>query len=382
VQVRTLADLPFVAALRLSRDSRDLALWLRIASDVFVAEPSADDRAVAVFEREMVPLLQAADDQTRLDVARRLARGPSMPPALLGLFALFGGEAYRAILRRASNLTDATLLNACESSDAAAVAVASRPGIDRMLVDWLSHRHDIEILDALVRNLEAPLDSAALERIVRRAVECKALTGDSRLAASLLARAPLGVEHAQLFFCANSQQRLEILAAAQRLALGRPVQSAIEDEARNALDELETYAIARRPEQFVARLARALSCSEELALQIVEDSSGEALVVALSALGAPKEKLVRILASNDLLFGDSFGRISALARLKDALHPVAARQIIRAIGAAEARPDSRVRYVRAPDAGSAQTRGRPSRPAGKQAAGVSPRVIRGGQEAS
>ena len=382
MQDRTLADLPFVSALRLSRDRRDLALWLRIASDDFVAEPPEERQAVMAFERQIIPLLQRADEETRIDVARRLVRGPAIPRGLLGLFALFGGEAYLTILRRAPNLSDATLLAACESSDAAAVAVASRPGIGRTLVDWLSRRHDIDILDALARNVEAPLESEIVYRIVRRAVECKALTGDTRLAASLLARLPIGVEHAQLFFCANSQQRLEILAAAQRLVLGHPFQPAIDDEARKAVDELETYAIARRPEQFVARLARALPCSEEMALRIVEDSSGEALVVALSALGASKEKLVRILASNDLLFGDNYERINALARLKDALHPVAARQVARAMGDAEARPASRVRYVSASDLGPAQARARAAQPAAKPTPGVFPRASSEGREAS
>jgi hypothetical protein len=382
VQDRTLADLPFVSTLRLSRDPRDLALWLRIASDRFVAAPPADSQTVTAFERVMTPLLQAADNQTRLDVARRLARSPIMPPALLGLFALFGGEGYLTILRAAPNLPDATLLAACESSDAAAVAVASRRGIDRNLVDWLSRRHDIEILNALVQNPEAPLDSADLDRIVRRAVECKALTGDARLAISLLARAPIGIEYAPLFLCANSQQRLDILAAAQRMVLGHPFQPTIDDEARKAIDELETYAVARRPEQFVARLARALPCSDGMALQIVEDSLGEALVVALSALGAPKEKLVRILASNDLSFGDNYERINALARLKDALHPVAARQVIHAMGNGEARPASRVRYVYASDLGAAPARARTAQPAAKPGANVSPRAMREGHEAS
>ena len=112
------------------------------------------------------------------------------------------------------------------------------------------------------------------------------------------------------------------------------------------------------------------------------NSSGEALVVALTALGAPKEKLVRILASNDLLFGDNYERINALARLKDALHPIAARQIIRAMSDAEARPASRVRYVPASDLAVTQTRARVAQPAAKPAPSVSAPTIRDGQQAS
>ena len=99
----------------------------------------------------------------------------------------------------------------------------------------------------------------------------------------------------------------------------------------STLDELEQAAVARRPERFVVLLEEALGCSRQLAGAIVEDSTGEPLAVALAALGAANEVLVRILISNDLQTGASYQRIRALARLNNALNRNAATMVIAAL---------------------------------------------------
>jgi hypothetical protein len=61
--------------------------------------------------------------------------------------------------------------------------------------------------------------------------------------------------------------------------------------------------------------------------------------VALAALYAPNDATVRILAARDLLDGGKYRRIAALARLKDALSPAAARLTMAAmIGAPQPTP--------------------------------------------
>ncbi len=123
---------------------------------------------------------------------------------------------------------------------------------------------------------------------------------------------------------------MDILLAAQRLQLGRtrafapPIQ-------QEWLDELELAAVARKPERFVAILADALACEPELARRIVDDASGEPLAVALAALGASNEVLVRVLISNDLSAGASYQRIRALARLNNALNRNAAIAVMAAL---------------------------------------------------
>ena len=110
--------------------------------------------------------------------------------------------------------------------------------------------------------------------------------------------------------------------------------------------------------QFEAELAEAFGCTPAFAARIAGDASGEPLAVALAALYAPNDATVRILAARDLLDGGEYRRIAALARLKDALTPAAARLTMAAmIGAPQPAPTrQRPQY----DATAAAT---PSRPA-------------------
>ena len=128
----------------------------------------------------------------------------------------------------------------------------------------------------------------------------------------------------------GNRQRVEILLAAQRTQLGRSASSPTAAD-QTALEELERLAVARQPDRFLALLAQSLNCSENLARRIVDDSSGEPLAIALTALGAANEVLVRVLISNDLLVGSSFQRIRALANLNNALDRNAAILVIEAL---------------------------------------------------
>ena len=154
---------------------------------------------------------------------------------------------------------------------------------------------------------------------------------------------------------ARPDQRVEILLAAQRMQLGRPPGSPPSPPSA-ALDELELAAVARQPARFVATLAEALDCDPGLAQRIVDDVSGEPLAVALAALGASNEVLVRVLISNDLAAGDSYGRIRALARLNNALDRNAATMIVAALRDGAVMAPTASNPDRRPRAGRAVTR--------------------------
>jgi hypothetical protein len=55
------------------------------------------------------------------------------------------------------------------------------------------------------------------------------------------------------------------------------------------------------------------------------------LAVAMAALGAPGDVLVRVLIANDLEAGEAYGRIRALARLNNALNRNAAMAVVTAL---------------------------------------------------
>lgn len=187
--------------------------------------------------------------------------------------------------------------------------------------------------------------------MLRKARKLAEENNDRRVADLLLERRPLPPESAALFLLAGPLQRIEILLAAQRSQLGRPP-GLPPPVASEIVNELELAAVARHPERFVALLARALDCEEGLARRIAGDPSGEPLAVALAALGAPNDVLVRVLIANDLQAGDSYQRIRALARLNNALDRNAAMTVMAALrgeplarrrppGSSEAAPQAR-----------------------------------------
>jgi uncharacterized protein (DUF2336 family) len=326
----TLQDFPFLTTLSLSESARDRRIWLRVASDHFVAAEPDDPQAIETFAKVMAEQLEAADPATRLDIARKLAPCARTPLRLLAKFEAMDPELSDFVLERAVGYSDPELKEAIARGAREATAVARRKPLSPALANLITFHDDVGVVIALARNAFAELERTALIRLLRRARSQAEERGDLRLAEALLERRPIRAEYALLFLSAGPDQRVEILLAAQRMQLGRPPGSVLSTPS-TTLEELEVAAVARQPERFVATLAEALDCDPDLAERIVDDVSGEPLAVALCALGASNEVLVRVLISNDLAAGDSYERIRALARLNNALDRNAATMIVAAL---------------------------------------------------
>ena len=325
----TLQDFPFLTSLALSESARDRRIWLRVAADHFVTAEADDPSAVERFADVMASRLDAADAATRMDIARKLAPCAHTPLRLLRLFEAMGPELSDFVLEHAVAYPDGELKAAIARGAREAIAVAGRKPLGPALAKLLTFHDDADVLVALARNAFAELESSALLRLLRRA-RSFGEEGDLRLAEAMLERRPVPAEAALLFLFARPDQRVEILLAAQRMQLGRPPQAHLAANPA-ALDEIELAAVARHPARFVAALAEALDCEPDLAQRIVDDPSGEPLAVALTALGAANDVLVRVLISNDLLAGESYQRIRALARLNNALDRNAATMVVAAM---------------------------------------------------
>ena len=355
------ADLPILAMLARSPRPADRGLWLRVATDSFLAGPSPRRAHGAGFAAELAERLSDADDATRLAIARKLAPCAEAAEALATLESL-GGQAALHVLQCAAVLPRERLLAAAAGDNARARAVARREDLDAELVAVLADHGEIEVLIALARNRRAPIDPRLYAALARRAKQRIEGTPDRRLAEALLERAPTRLDEAALFLEADSGRRAEIMAAAQRAALAAPRPPIQRRDASQAIARLERFALEAEPERFVGALAQALECSLELADRIAHDSSGEPLAVALAALGAPSDVAVRILTSRDLQDGADYRRVGALARLKDALNPAAAGLVMAAMIGDSARPRARQQPVLDPGASTT-----PSRPRGAAA---------------
>jgi uncharacterized protein (DUF2336 family) len=326
----TLQDFPFLTTLALSESAKDRRIWLRVASDHFVAAEPDDPQAIEIFADAMTQQLEAADPATRLEIARKLAPCARTPLRLVLKLEAMGPELSDFALEHAVAYSDRELKEAIARGAREATAVARRKALSPALANLITFHDDVDVVIALARNAFAGLERAALIRLLRRARSLAEERGDIRLAEALLERRPVRAEYALLFLIARPDQRVEILLAAQRLQLGRPPGSVLSTPA-TTLEKLEVAAVARQPERFVAMLAEALDCDPDLAERIVDDVSGEPLAVALCALGASNEVLVRVLISNDLAAGASYQRIRALARLNNALDRNAATMIVAAL---------------------------------------------------
>ena len=301
-----------------------------MASEHFAASQTNDPEAIARFADLMASRLEAADAVTRLEIARKLAPCPRTPARLLALFDSVDSEAGDYSLQHAVAYSRGALAQAIGRGARRAIAIAKRENLDPTLIGVLTGREDVDVLTALAANPSAPLEGATLARLIWRARRLTEEAGERRLADALLERRPVRAENAALFLAATPNQRVEILLAVQRAQLGRPANSLIAAQPTK-LDELELAAVARRPDRFLAILADALDCDIGLARRIVDDPSGEPLAVALAALGAANDVLVRVLISNDLSAGVSYQRIRALARLNNALNRNAAMLVIAAL---------------------------------------------------
>lgn len=131
-----------------------------------------------------------------------------------------------------------------------------------------------------------------------------------------------GEDLCDLFFSAAADER--------RLILENLVVSSAKPAPVSAdiLARLEASALRRNASEFMRLLRAALAISPQLALRIVQDRSGEPLVVACKALGMPSAALQRILLFLNPVIGQSVGRVYDLATLFDQISPDAAAEML------------------------------------------------------
>ena len=324
-----LGRLPFLASLAQSDRLVDRLIWLRVALDYAAELGKAVDFDDAFLEH-FVETLDMAGEFARLDAARRLAQAPAPPASLLSVLSAYGGGAADEILRHAPYLPSDVIAAALADASLSAT-LAQRDDLDNPTIDALLARGDFATLKTLSVHLNAALTGARLAKLVRIARDAVEKTGDRGLADAVLSRWPSQPEAAALFLYATPVQRKAIMLTAQRAELGRQLSGDRADAASPWLEELEAHALAGRADQFAATLAKALDCEPALADRIAADSTGEALVAALAALGAARDVCVRILTSSDMRDGGDYRRVGALARLQDSLSPAAAKRIVAAM---------------------------------------------------
>ena len=313
-----------------SSDVNERAVWFRFAIDYFYAvsdqEPSRTDQIA----RQTIAALGHAGPIERLEVARQLSMALRAPSAIFDALEAMGGEAGAFVLRHCAGLSEERVAMASEDPERAGL-VAARAALPAATIDLLIRQRRIEPLLILVANESiwfTPLNLAALGA---RAAEAHESAADPRLAAALLRGRHSGhsMPHFSLSRPRSRGFRFWRPPSAPNLAtLSAPRSRTF----RAAWSKIwNSWRCRQTKHGFVGALAKALGVALPLARRIVEEPSGDVLTLALAALQARDEAIVRILVSIDLNTVDPRRRVAAFARLKPVLSPRAAWRILNAI---------------------------------------------------
>jgi hypothetical protein len=236
------------------------------------------------------------------------------------------------------------------------VELANRDGVDirptllRVMTDLYvqkpthsadEERHYTELALRLIELVDRRTRSIVAEKIagyanapaaVRRRLLRELIHVDSALptvppATPPVERSPAAVELNELFFAANAEERrlilLNLLYAPLRLAMRVPPAVA-----RESTHRLEAAALGHNTEVFARELERTLGIARQTARRVIDDPSGEPIVVAAVVLGMKAAVLQRILLCLNPAIGQSVQRVYELALLYEEIDPEAALRLL------------------------------------------------------
>jgi len=300
------------------------ASLLRAIVDQFVERPTHPIADIRQFERLALGLMDIVDAESVARIARPLCFHGETPPAIFTRLLEKGGACAELALEFSPEAPRGDLLAiARESAPALACALARRKDLDREAVEALAQRGEPEVLRALAANWSAHLDAGA-----RRALT-QAARDDVTLARILLDRDDRAIEPEALFLAATRLERTGIILNACRkaLACGLPEFHRAETA---FVRRLEGAAVRRDRDGMAALMADALECRRERARALVSDTSGEALALALAALGVDPDAAVRIFLCADPAISHDTDRVRSLVALLRSTPQRAAMQIVSA----------------------------------------------------
>ncbi|MBB4197625.1 hypothetical protein CCR94_13170 [Rhodoblastus sphagnicola] len=284
------ARLRDLAASADSRPADMRPILLRVTTDLFVLHATHTSQEIRLYEEMACRLIDDADDVTLTLIAQRLAACADAPAAVLRRLRARGGAVARELLLSNRQIAWADLREiAATGPRDHACALAARADLDREIASILAGRPEREVARALAANAAAPLAMEDMRLLISRGRE------DKDLARTLLERGGLSVDHLPLYLSGDAEQRgklLHIARAAGVAALGRPDATGELDPA--ACAKLENAALRQKHAAFALVLAEIIGCDPLCARRIVEEDSGDALTLALIAMGMPKEIAARI----------------------------------------------------------------------------------------
>jgi len=325
--------------------------------------PTADVRQ---FEQLALGLIDIIDSETVARVTLPLCFHPETPAAIFARLFDKGGAAAALAYQFAPNLAQRVRMAAAEQGPAPfAAAIARRRDLDRETMLALASRSEGEVLRALAGNLSAHFDSASRRALVTAARD------DLTLARMLLDRDDLDLDPEPLFLAASRLERMAIVLNACRQVLAGGASQAPLRADDVFLAELEAAAQRHDRNAMAALLSEALECRKDRARALVADHLGEALALALHAIGVPPEAAMRIfLCAEPGIAQDGEVARALIGVMRSTPQRAAARIVGAMTGAARADRENSRRPAREEPGASSRRRAAP----GQSAAQTSPKL--------
>lgn len=301
------------------------ASLLRVIVESYVARALHPVAEIRQFEQLMLGMIDALDADAVAEAVAPLCRHPDAPPGIFPALHAKGGACARLALQFGPMEAKRDLLAVAVDGDAeSALVIARRADLDRDVIVALAGRRERDVLYALALNRSARFDATARH----------ALTGAARddltLARLLLERAEMDVDPEPLYLAATPSERQAIVINACRKVLAAgPMEKGRVDP--DFLKHLEEAAARQDREEMAALFGAALECRKERALALLCDPTGEALALALAALGVDAEAAARILPCGDAAVANDETRQNALLALLRATPQRAAARIVSAV---------------------------------------------------
>lgn len=301
---------PFLPAEPLPADA-----LLRQATELFVSEPHHTPGEIRIFEELALQLLRTTPSIDKVVIARRLARHPEAPPAILK--ALLGSdvEAAAVVLATAPELSDVDLLGLVATGSTSHLnALAGRRKLPPLVAEALSRRLDPAGLEILADNDTVKLPPDAVRRLVAAARNLPAL---ARRLASRIDIDDVDLIDLYLDLDAKGRRRvqrgLEMLALrdfASHRTLPRP--PAID---RQVGRDVARAATARDDGRLAMLLGDMMGLDAGYVLDLIVDAGGEPLAVALKATGFDEAAATRIILFSGARHHRSYFDVRALVDL-------------------------------------------------------------------
>ncbi|MBB4303785.1 uncharacterized protein (DUF2336 family) [Rhodobium orientis] len=336
-----------------AKDSERAAALLRIAVDLFAALDTHSEGEVRQLGELCIHLLAECPAETRRYVAERLAPCRDAPRDLMRALALDEPEIARAVIVNSPALGEAELAEIAEKGGASAAALADRqdlPEAIRNLLDPVAPQAAVvgeteefiaaEPAEKHSDRTDAPA-AASEEEVVEEDSGTEGAVTEHQAEDQPPLRFTTFEDLADHFFDLTQAERKAAITAATNAAMGQQVkrksggQSAqngnkadADKAAAEAGARFMAAAYAKDRRELIGELTERLQIRGDLAARILDDADGEALAVALVAIGVPEKPAFNTYLHAVEATGTSVERFTELTLYHRTLTPEIANLLI------------------------------------------------------